>query len=61
VKGKVNSLLIIFIDIKGTVHEKFILAGHTVKSAITVTYSDCMKMCKDFALNVGDKRLAVAS
>jgi hypothetical protein len=24
-------------------------------------YGDCMKMCDDFALNFGDKKLAVAS
>jgi hypothetical protein len=33
VKSKVNSVLIIFFDIKGIVHKGFVLAGQTVSSA----------------------------
>jgi hypothetical protein len=33
VKSKVNSMLIIFFDIKGIVHKEFVLAGHMVNSA----------------------------
>jgi hypothetical protein len=32
VKSKIKSLLVIFFDIKGIVHRKFILAGQTVNS-----------------------------
>jgi hypothetical protein len=51
-------MIIIFFDTKGIVHKEFIQTGHTVHSAY---YSDCIKMCKDFALNFGDEELAVAS
>jgi hypothetical protein len=43
-------MLIIFFHIKGTVHKEFILAGQTV-----MFYGECVKMCKDFAPNSGDK------
>jgi hypothetical protein len=33
VKSKVKRMLIIFFDIKGTVHKEFVLAGQTVISA----------------------------
>jgi hypothetical protein len=33
VKSKVKSMLIIFFDFKGIVHEEFVLAGQTVNSA----------------------------
>jgi hypothetical protein len=49
-KSKVKSMLIIFFDIKGIVLKELFLAGQTVN------YGDCVKMCKDFALNFGDKR-----
>jgi hypothetical protein len=32
VKSKIKSMLIIFFDIKGTVHKEFLLAGQTVNS-----------------------------
>jgi hypothetical protein len=49
-------MLIIFFDIKGTVHKEFVLADQTVNPHTTVTYSDCLKMSEDFAPNFGDKR-----
>jgi hypothetical protein len=46
----------IFFYIKGIVNKEFVLAGQTVDSAYyLVFYGGCMKMCKDFALNSGDK------
>jgi hypothetical protein len=38
-KGKVKSMLITFLDIKGSVHKEFILAGQTVNSTY---YSDIL-------------------
>jgi hypothetical protein len=58
-KSKINSMLIIFFDIKGIAHKEFVLAGQTGNSIphIAVTfYGECMKMCKEFALNCGNKR-----
>jgi hypothetical protein len=42
--------LIVFFDIKGMIKKGFILAGQTVNSAC------CVRMCKNFASNFGDKR-----
>jgi hypothetical protein len=62
VKSKVKSTLIIFNDIKETVHEEFVLAGQAVNLHTTVTfYGNCVKTCKNFTPNFGDKKLAVAS
>jgi hypothetical protein len=55
-------MLIIFFDIKRIVTKN---SSWQVKQPIpntTVTfYGDCMKICKDFAPNLDDKELAVAS
>jgi hypothetical protein len=56
VKNKVKSMLIIFIDIKGSVHKEFILAYQTANSAhYCDVLGDCLKMCEDFAQDFGDK------
>jgi hypothetical protein len=59
VNSKVKGTLIIFVDIKGSVHkELFILAGQSVNSTF---YCDVLQrpyeMCQDFALTFGDKRM----
>jgi hypothetical protein len=57
VKSKAKSILIIFFDIKGTVHREFFLAGQTVNFAYYRDVLWCLrKMWEDFALNIGDKR-----
>jgi hypothetical protein len=57
VKTKVKHMLIIFFDIKRIVHKEFVLADQQSIRHTTVTfYDDCMKMCKDFGPNFGDKR-----
>jgi hypothetical protein len=62
VKGKAKGMIIIFFAIKGIVHKELILAGQTAILHIAVTfYGNCVKMCKDFAPNFGDKRLGVKS
>jgi hypothetical protein len=49
-------MLIIFFDIKGIVHKEFVLAGQTVNSAYNCdVFGDCVKMCKDFTPDYGDK------
>jgi hypothetical protein len=56
VKNKVKSMLIIFLDIKGSVHKEFVLAYHTANSAhYCDVLGDCVKMWEDFAPNFGDK------
>jgi hypothetical protein len=53
----VKGMLIIFFDIKGTVHKESVLVGQTVNSTYYCDfYGDCVKMCGDFAQNLGDKR-----
>jgi hypothetical protein len=44
VKSKVKSMLIIFFDIRGIVHNKFILAGQTVSSAY---YCDILRRLQE--------------
>jgi hypothetical protein len=57
VKGKAKSVLIIFFHIKGIVLKEFVLARQTVNSAYYCDfYGNCVKMCKNFALNFGNKR-----
>jgi hypothetical protein len=56
-KSKFKGMLVIFFDVKGIVHKKFILSDQTVNSVYCCDfYDDYMKMCEDFALNFGDKR-----
>jgi hypothetical protein len=56
-EGIVKSMLIILLDIKGTVHKELFLAGRTVNSTTTVTlYGKCMKMCEDFTSTFGNER-----
>jgi hypothetical protein len=56
VKSKAKSMLIIFFAVKGIVHNELILAGQTVNSAYCCdAFGDCVRMCKDFAPNFGDK------
>jgi hypothetical protein len=44
-RNEIKSMLIIFFDIKGIVHKKFVLAGQTVDSAYYCDfYGDCVKM-----------------
>jgi hypothetical protein len=50
VMSKVKSMLIIFFDIKGIVHEEFVLAGQTAILHTTVTFYS------GFIPNFGDKR-----
>jgi hypothetical protein len=46
VKGKVKSIIIIFLDIKGIVHKEFILAGQkSIPHIIVIFYGHCMKVC----------------
>jgi histone-lysine N-methyltransferase SETMAR len=49
VKSKVKSMLIIFFDIKGTVHREFILAGQTVSSAY---YCDVLRRLRENMLRL---------
>jgi hypothetical protein len=57
VKSKVKIMLVIFFDIEGIVHKKFVLVDKQSIPHITVTfYGDCVKICKNFAPNFGDKR-----
>jgi hypothetical protein len=50
-------MLIIFFDIKMTVHKEFILADQKSIPHTTVTfYGDCVKRCEDFAPNFGGRR-----
>jgi hypothetical protein len=56
VKSKVKSMIITVFDNKRIVHKEFVLAGQSVLHAIVTFYGDCMKMCKDFALNFGNER-----
>jgi hypothetical protein len=55
VKSRVKSTFILF-DIKGIVRKEFVLAGQSILLTTVKFCSYCMKMCKDFALNFGDKR-----
>jgi hypothetical protein len=48
VNSKVNSMLIIFFDIKGIFHEEFVLAGHTVNS---ICYCDVLWQQKIWLLH----------
>jgi hypothetical protein len=49
-------MLIIFFDIKGIVHKEFVLAGERSYSTYYCDfYGDCMKMCEEFTLNIGDE------
>jgi hypothetical protein len=50
VKNRVKSTLLIFFDIKGIVHEEFVLAGQTVNSAY---YCDVIRRLRE---NVGRLR-----
>jgi hypothetical protein len=43
-KGKVNSVLIVFFDIKGTVHKEFVMAGQTVPHTTVTVYGHYVKM-----------------
>jgi hypothetical protein len=45
-------MLIIFFDIKGTLHKTLVLASETIPH----TTVKCLKMCGDLAPNWGDKR-----
>jgi hypothetical protein len=57
VKSKDNSMLIIFFDIKGIVRKSSSgQTSHSVSHTTVTFYGDCMKMCKDFDPNFGDKR-----
>jgi ribosomal protein L20 len=62
VKSKVKSILIIFFDIKGTVHKEFVLAGQTVISAY---YCDVLRRLRENVRRLRPelwrKELAVAS
>jgi hypothetical protein len=43
-KSKVNSVLITFFDIKGSVHKEFVLAGQTVNSEY---YCDVLRRLRE--------------
>jgi hypothetical protein len=55
-KSKVKSMLVISIDIKGTIHKEFVLASQTVKPAYYCDVLWRLKMCEDFVPNFGGKR-----
>jgi hypothetical protein len=58
-KSKVNSMLIIFFDIKGIVHEEFILVRQTVNFAY---YCDVLcRLHENSPQTLATKELAVAS
>jgi hypothetical protein len=62
VTSKVKSMFIIFCDIKGIGHKEFVLEGRTVSSALLMwRYGDCVKTCKDFTPNFGDKRTGITT
>jgi hypothetical protein len=52
VKSEVNSMLIIFFDIRGIVHKEFVLAGQSILHTTVMFYGNCMKMCEDFTPNI---------
>jgi hypothetical protein len=54
-------MFITFFEIKGIVHKEFDPEGQTVSSAYYCDfYSDCVKMCEDYALNFGDKKTVLS-
>jgi hypothetical protein len=56
-KSDVKIMLIVFFDMKGTVHKDFALADYkSILYTAEALYGDCMRMCEDFALNFGNKR-----
>jgi hypothetical protein len=56
VKSKLKSMLIIFFDIKGIVQKNSSWqAKQSIPHTTVMFYGDCVKMCKDFAQNFGDK------
>jgi hypothetical protein len=57
-KRNVKTVLIIFFGIKGTRPGRPNSQFHTL---LLMFYGDCMKTCKRFTLNFGDKKLAVVS
>jgi hypothetical protein len=61
VNSKVKRMLIIFF-IKVTVQKYFVLAGQRVNSVYFCDfYSNCVKLCEEFAPNLGDEELALES
>jgi hypothetical protein len=54
---QLNGMIISFPDMKGTVHNEFVLAGQTLHSAYYCDfYGNCVKIREDFAPNFGDRR-----
>jgi hypothetical protein len=57
VKSKVKSMLIIFFDIKGIVKKNsYWQAKQSIPHTTVTFYSSCVKMCKDFSPNFGNRR-----
>jgi hypothetical protein len=57
VNSKIKSMHNMFFDIKGIIHKEFVLAGQAINSAdYCDILQDCVKMCKDFDPNFGNKR-----
>jgi hypothetical protein len=51
-------MLIIFSDIRGFAHKELISSWHSkqpIPHISMMLYGDCMKMCKDFFPNFGDR------
>jgi hypothetical protein len=54
-RAKSRACSIIFFDIKGIVHKKFVLAKQSNLHTTVTFYGDCVKICEDFATNSGNK------
>jgi hypothetical protein len=55
-KSRFKSIFIILFDMKRTVYKEFFQAVQSINSAYYCDiYSNCVKLCEDFAPNFGDK------